>query len=240
MTAITRETTRVSTASPTQRGPAITSQSKTVQLAELRHELREPLDAVIGLSAVLARQLDGSLNAQQVECAARIESSGRRLVAVIEKVLELAVAESDRLQVDAVEVDMDVVQMISEAVGIVRGLADDKRIAVSIDDPDDVRLINATPARARQVLVNLLSNAIKLTESGGHIAVRSHRQGSVVAVTLHDTGVGIPSEHVEFVFEPVGRVGSPLSRQVPSSGRGLAVAAGRPTIPADGCVSAAS
>jgi two-component system cell cycle sensor histidine kinase PleC len=210
----------------------------TVHLAELSNELREPLDEVVGLSAVLARQSDGPLNAQQVDCVTRIESSGRRLAAVITKVLELARAESDRPQADAV--DVDVAQMISEAVGIVRGLADDKRIVVSIDDPDDVRLINATPARARQVLVNLLSNAIKLTESGGHIAVRSHRQGSVVAVTLHDTGVGIPSEHVEFVFEPVGRVGSPLSRQVPSSGRGLAVAAGRPTIPADGCVSAAS
>jgi two-component system, NtrC family, sensor kinase len=191
-------------------------------LVSLSHELRAPLNSVIGLSTVLSRQLYGPLTDKQAEYISQIESSGRHLLAIIANILDLAKAESSKLEVDLE--DVDVAEVVKDSVDLVAGLACDKCIAMTVSIPADLPLVSADPLRAKQILINLLSNAVKFTDPGGSVGVRvgvSSKDG-LLMVDVWDTGSGIPPEHLDVIFEPFEQVGSP-SRKQGGAGLGLAL-----------------
>lgn len=191
-------------------------------LVALSHELRAPLNSVIGLSTVLSRELHGPLNDKQAEYVSQIESSGRHLLAIIVNILDLAKAEASRFEVDPE--DVDVAEVVQESVDLVAGLAHDKCIALTVAIPAGLPLMSADRLRTKQILVNLLSNAVKFTDCGGSVGVRvgvSSKDGMVM-VDVWDTGSGIPAEYLDAIFEPFEQVGSP-SRKQGGAGLGLAL-----------------
>lgn len=198
-----------------------TARAKDELLAGVSHELRSPLNAVIGLSSVLLRELHGPLTDRQRRFVAQIETSGRHLLEVITTILELAKTEAGKLA--PVLTDGDVAAIVAEALGVVHDLAVRGDLKVSSDVPNGLPAIRVDVVRARATLINLLSNAVKFTPPGGRIGVRAARVDGGVAVTVWDTGIGIAPADLERIFEPFEQADSSLARAYDGTGLGLSL-----------------
>jgi signal transduction histidine kinase len=198
---------------------ALDGDSTTMRLADLGHELRAPLNSVIGLSAVLGRQLHGPLTDKQAEYVAQIEASGRHLLALVTSILDLAKAESGTLRAEIEE--LSVAEVVEGSVAVIGGFAGDRDIEVEVDLDPDLPAVLADPLQSRQVLVNLLSNAVKFTPRAGRVGVQARRQGSMVSIQVWDHGIGIPADRLARVFEAFEQIDSSLSRENAGTGLGL-------------------
>jgi PAS domain S-box-containing protein len=202
------------------------SEAKTQFLATMSHELRTPLNAVLGYVDLLGLEIGGPLTAAQRGYLERVTASARHLLGLINEVLDLAKVEAGEM---AVALQPTPVRAeLAGAVALVRPQAEAK--ALALDAPkaaaedgaaaDGLRVL-ADPDRLRQVLVNLLGNAVKFTDAGGRVAVRVgaarpadlppslDRGPAYACIAVEDTGVGIPPERLEAVFEPFVQIDAP-------------------------------
>jgi len=221
------------------------SQLKSEFLANMSHELRTPLNAVIGFSQMLRKQVFGTLNEKQAEYVTFILESGQHLLALINDVLDLSRVEAGKMELS--RESLSLASVVEEALPGIRPLAEKKRLQVSVDLPEELPLIFADRVRVRQVLHNLLSNAVKFTPEGGSVSLSVHtsrwRDGKAVEgvqlrglpsapladglwmiVQVADTGIGIPSEDADRIFEPFQQVDSSMSREYQGTGLGLGLA----------------
>lgn len=196
-----------------------TSRAKDEFLAGMSHELRTPLNAVIGLSSLLARQVHGTVNDKQRQYLDQIEDSGRHLLELINDILDLAKIEADKLE--ALVAPVDVLPLVESALGVIRETATGAGLRIEVDVDGDLPRVLADTRRTKQVLINLLSNATKFTESGGTIGVTAGEADGMVAVTIWDTGVGIPEDQLSNIFSPFEQVDHSLSRAHEGTGLGL-------------------
>jgi signal transduction histidine kinase/CheY-like chemotaxis protein len=177
------------------------SRLKSEFLANMSHELRTPLNSILGFSEILKDNLAGELSDEQkYECLDSIHASGEHLLQLINDVLDMSKIEAGRMDLVLEEFVVDA--SFSEVVTVVKSLAGKKGIELSIlVEPEDLT-IYADKAKVKQVLYNLLSNAIKFTPEGGSVFVdgklRPEAQDLMVSVT--DTGVGIPAEHIDKIW----------------------------------------
>ena len=187
----------------------VASRHKSEFLASMSHELRTPLNAVIGFSEVLLDQMFGEVNERQAEYLRDIWSSGRHLLELLNDILDLSKVEAGKMHLEHTR--FPVSDAIAQAVTLVRERAQLHDIHLHVGVADDVDVIETDELRFRQVLVNLLSNAVKFTPDGGEVRVRAHRTGDDLVVTVSDTGVGVPPEDRERIFETFqqGRRGAP-------------------------------
>jgi signal transduction histidine kinase/ActR/RegA family two-component response regulator len=199
----------------------VASRHKSEFLASMSHELRTPLNAVIGFSEVLIDRLFGDLNERQDEYVHDIWNSGRHLLELLNEILDLSKVEAGQMVLEPRTFDIE--QALDYAVALVRERAARHAITLSIDIGDDVDTIDADELRFRQVLLNLLSNAVKFTPDGGSVGVRAARLGDDLAVTVTDTGVGIPPEDRERIFESFQQGGRGVARKE-GTGLGLTLA----------------
>jgi CheY-like chemotaxis protein len=186
----------------------------------MSHELRTPLNAVLGFAQLLEVE---STDAGQLEEIHQILEGGNHLLALIDELLDIARIEAGRLTVSLE--DVDPVKLIDDAIGLIRPLADERRITVVRNlDACAGWMLRADAQRAKQVLLNLLSNATKYNRDAGEIAVtaRATERGGI-AIDVTDTGPGIAPEKLERLFEPFERVGAEYTG-VDGAGIGLAVA----------------
>ncbi|HSK27642.1 MAG TPA: GAF domain-containing protein [Jiangellales bacterium] len=178
---------------------AVASRHKSEFLASMSHELRTPLNAIIGFSEVLLERMFGELNDRQDEYLHDIHSSGRHLLALLNDILDLSKVEAGQMVLDPTV--FSVREVLEQGVGLVRERAVRHGIAVSVEVDDDVGTVDADELRFRQVVLNLLSNAVKFTPDGGSVTVRATRLPAEVAVTVTDTGDGVPEADRERIFE---------------------------------------
>jgi len=178
---------------------AIVSQHKSEFLASMSHELRTPLNAIIGFSEVLLERMFGDLNERQDEYLRDILSSGKHLLALLNDILDLSKVEAGQMTLEPTQVA--VLPLLEGCVGLVRERATRHGLAVQVLVDDDVDHVEADELRLRQVLLNLLTNAVKFTPDGGRIVLRATRVGDEVEITVADTGVGIPEQDRERIFE---------------------------------------
>jgi signal transduction histidine kinase/CheY-like chemotaxis protein len=177
------------------------SRLKSEFLANMSHELRTPLNSILGFSEILKDNLAGALtDEQRVECLEAIHASGEHLLQLINDVLDMSKVEAGRMDLVLEEFAVDA--SIREVITVVKSLAGRKSIELSIaTEPDDL-VVYADKSKFKQVIYNLLSNAIKFTPESGSIVVetkvREHAGDMLVTVT--DTGVGIPAEHLEKIW----------------------------------------
>ena len=199
------------------------NQAKSAFLATMSHELRTPLNAIGGYLQILQLEIRGPLNDAQHDIIARIEKSSRHLLRLINEVLNLARIEAGHVEYRIRDV------AASELVAAIRPMIDPQFAAKQIEfhvDVDPTVIVRADAEKVEQVLLNLLSNAVKFTAPGGRvdlIACRSGRDEREVHLEVRDTGIGIPAEQLESVFQPFVQVDASNTRTVEGSGLGLAI-----------------
>ena len=177
----------------------IASRHKSEFLASMSHELRTPLNAVIGFSRVLLERTFGDINERQDEYLRDILNAGRHLLDLLNEILDLSKVEAGQMVLESST--FSVGSALDYAVAMVRERATLHGIAVTVQIADDIAIIDADERRFKQVVLNLISNAVKFTPDGGSVSVHARRDGSDLVVTVADTGIGVPPEERERIFE---------------------------------------
>jgi signal transduction histidine kinase len=191
-------------------------------LAVMSHELRTPLNAISGYVDLLTLGVDGPLTEKQSVSLARIQLNQLHLLGMIDDVLSFAKIEAGKLRIDVQTVLVHDVVVTLEA--LIRPELEKKELIFSCDPCDPALSVRADPEKLRQILVNFLANAMKFTPSGGRIEVGADRRDGLVRIWVSDSGVGIPSDQIEHVFEPFFQVERGTTRRYPGIGLGLAIA----------------
>jgi signal transduction histidine kinase len=205
------------------------SRAKSQFLATMSHELRTPLNAIGGHVQLVEMGLHGPLTPAQAEALGRVQRAQRHLLGLINDVLNYARLESGRVEYDlrpvAVrDVVADVLPLIEPQLAT-KGLA----LEVLLPDAEPPLLVRADAEKLRQVLLNLLSNAVKFTDAGGRVVVELTERGDgtapadLVFLRVSDTGIGIPADQLETVFEPFVQVGRSYAQESGGTGLGLAI-----------------
>ncbi len=200
------------------------NRAKAEFLRAMSHELRTPLNAIGGYTELLDVGVYGPLTTEQRDTLARIERSQRHLLSLINDVLNFARLEAGRVEVSLAPVSVrDVVLGLEPLVAPqVRAKQLDYVVADQEPIPDDL-YVSADYDKLEQILLNLLSNAIKFTPAGGRISVGARRNGDSVAIWVRDTGIGIPIDKLEKVFEPFVQVDRTPGSAHEGTGLGLAI-----------------
>jgi PAS domain S-box-containing protein len=199
--------------------------AKTEFLGKMSHELRTPLNAVIGFSELASREVYGPLEGHYLGYFRDIRNAAHHLLNIINDILDAVSVEGRKVQVDAKPVVLE--EVVSEAKALVTVRAEQNGIDLAEVAADPSWVVVADQGRLRQILVNLLNNAVKFTPSGGKIGVAVNAlAGAKVAVTVWDTGIGIPADQHEQIFESFHQVGSDLLT-APREGTGLGLSVSR-------------
>ena len=193
-------------------------------LAVMSHEMRTPLNAILGYADLLDMELDGELAEGQRQQVERIRFGSRHLLDLINDLLDLARLDARRLDLDVRAVDLGAV--IEEVTALLEAQASAKRIKLKAEACGaEVPHVLADLQRLRQILTNLVGNAIKFTEHGGvTIRCEAKRRDGMVSIVVHDTGIGISPEALPLVFTEFYQADDELTRRRGGSGLGLAIA----------------
>jgi two-component system, sensor histidine kinase and response regulator len=199
------------------------TEAKSLFLATMSHEIREPMNAVIGMTRVL---LDTPLSPEQRDYVAAVLEAGEALVTIINDILDLSRMEAGRLDLDSV--DFDLRALLDRTRTIIEPRASQKGLALALDiAPEVPRTLRGDPGRLRQVLFNLLGNAVKFTAVGevrlGVRVIADEREHVRLRITVRDTGVGIPEHLHDRLFTPYAQADPSVPRLYGGSGLGLSI-----------------
>ncbi len=195
---------------------------KTQFLANMSHELRTPLNSIIGFSRVILRGIDGPLTELQQADLTAIHNSGQHLLGLINDILDLSKIEAGKMELALEDIDLpDTIKgVMSTAIALVK----DKPVELRQNVPADLPPIKADPRRIRQVILNLVSNASKFTERGSiTVSVVVHPSRRELFVSVSDTGIGVPADKLEHIFEEFTQIDASTTRKVGGTGLGLAI-----------------
>jgi len=196
------------------------NQAKSEHLSRMSHELRTPLNAILGFAQLL--ELD-ELDDEQRDSLRHILSGAGHLLALINEVLDIAAIEAGRLHLSLEPVA--VAEVVSEAISLVRPLADQHGIVLVSPTQIPTQHVLADRQRLKQILLNLLSNAVKYNRAGGSVHLACEQAaGERLRIKVVDTGPGIASESIERLFVPFERLESDVMRGVEGTGLGLPLA----------------
>jgi signal transduction histidine kinase len=195
---------------------------KSAFLANMSHEFRTPLNSILGFTDVMLEGLDGQLTDYMDNDLRLIQKNGQHLLHLINDVLDMAKIESGRMNLHPERFTVN--DLFEEVTSITSTLASEKNTALFIDGDSDKHIeIYADNTRIRQVMINLVNNAIKFT-TNGKIALRTSRlDGARVLITVKDTGLGIPVDHLESIFQEFTQVDTSTTRKVGGTGLGLPI-----------------
>ncbi|HEV7843526.1 MAG TPA: HAMP domain-containing sensor histidine kinase, partial [Pyrinomonadaceae bacterium] len=196
-------------------------QHKTEFMSLISHEMRTPLNAIIGYAQMLKDGFSGDLNEQQRADVQTIADSADRLLSMIEETLDLARIDTERFPIFMDTVAFD--DVVRRAAASVRAMAETKGLAIHVQISEEAPVIRTDPERVRQILTSLLSNAVKFTESGS-IQVEVERVPSGgVQISVIDTGIGFDTVAFPHIFEEFRQLDASNTRVYGGSGLGLAV-----------------
>lgn len=193
---------------------------KSEFLASMSHELRTPLHTIIGFSELVLEETEGPLNPKYKRFIGHVLQDSRHLLELINEVLDLTRIEAGRLQLHLDTFDF--AECANEVLIGIRQQAEAKNIAVENRNRAS-RLLYADRVRTKEALYNLLSNAIKFTPEGGTVWVESLAKDGFLKVTVGDTGMGIPAEEHDAIFEKFYQVGGTTRGLREGTGLGLAI-----------------
>jgi PAS domain S-box-containing protein len=197
------------------------NRAKTEFLTSMSHELRTPLNAIAGYTDLLLLGVHGELTDEQRRDAERIRLSQRHLLGIINDLLNFSRVEAGRVSYRLE--NFEATGIIDMVFPMILPQTNAKHITMRVVPAAGPLFVRADRTKAEQVLLNLLSNAVKFTDSGGSITVRVDRRGQRIEFAVTDTGVGIPAEDQESIFEPFVQVGRSLTTAHEGTGLGLAI-----------------
>jgi signal transduction histidine kinase len=197
------------------------SRAKSAFLASMSHELRTPLNAIGGFIDLIQMGLRGPVSELQHEDLDRMRRNQRRLLTLIEEVLNLVKVGSGSVEYHLV--DLPLVAAVADAVGLVEPLFRSNGVAFTGVAGDLALAVRADAEKLDQILFNLLSNAVKFTPAGGTITVECSDHAGLVMVRVIDTGIGIEPERLAEIFDPFVQVSPQLARSSGGVGLGLAI-----------------
>jgi GAF domain-containing protein len=196
-------------------------------LHTVNHEMRAPLTAILGFADFILREQAGPLTAAQREYLDEIRSSGERIQALVENILEAARLEEGHVSPRCMEVQID--KVVARILAMVQPAAMEKNITLSTRLPDDLPQLLADPSMVERIVINLLTNAIKFTPKGGDVWIEaklSEEEPDMIAVSVCDSGIGIPPEKIGNLFQRYRRLDTPQLGKVSGTGLGLYIVKG--------------
>ena len=198
------------------------ARAKDEFLANMSHELRTPLNAIIGFSEGLLERADRHpLNDHQKDRLAKINKSGQYLLVLINRILDTASVEAGKTQVNPTSFDLET--LVSEISCMADELIKNKpQVRYMVDLEKGLPPIVSDRDMLKQILINLISNAAKFTEQGS-IKLWVRRDGQSVLLSVEDTGMGIPEEHLDHVFEKFYQVPETMRSSLKGTGLGLSI-----------------
>jgi signal transduction histidine kinase len=199
------------------------SRVKSQFMAHISHELRTPLNAIIGFSEMIRDALMGPISTRYRDYAGDIHNSGAHLLRLINDVLDLSKVEAGRLELH--EETVELAALVDECRRLVADGVRAGELALSVELCRDLPAIGCDRLRLKQILLNLLSNAVKFTPPGGRITLSAEvtAEGGI-AVTVHDTGIGMAPEEIPLALEPFRQLDSAFNRRFEGTGLGLPLA----------------
>jgi two-component system sensor histidine kinase BarA len=199
---------------------------KTQFLANISHDLRTPLTAVITHAEILRDGILGPLSQRQLESIGGIINGGRQLLEQVGEILTYARGAANQLIVTPTKFDLGAV--VSQLCALNESLASRKGLTLVSDVPSDLEPVTADREKVAHIMGNLLGNAIDFTPRGGRVWVKARRVTTPTArdclVEVGDTGIGIDPDHHELVFREFAQVDASASRQHHGTGLGLTIA----------------
>ncbi|HVN06304.1 MAG TPA: ATP-binding protein [Bryobacteraceae bacterium] len=196
------------------------NQLKNEFLASMSHELRTPLNAIIGFSSLLAEHSAGPLNSEQQSYVSHVARASHHLLDLINDILDLSKIEAGRLELEPELFPVE--EATREVLSTIRPLARDKSILLAAGGGAGCQVF-ADRVRFKQILYNLLSNAIKFTPAKGEVRLHTEVAEGQLTIIVSDTGIGIPREEHDAIFQKFHQVGSGTKGIREGTGLGLAI-----------------
>jgi PAS domain S-box-containing protein len=197
----------------------VANRHKSEFLASMSHELRTPLNAIIGFTRIVMRRSQDRLEPKQYENLEKILTSGQHLLALINAILDLAKVEAGRIELNPR--DTDLASVLEHSIRTIEPLVKSETSVVKQFDAD-LPMMVVDEDKLRQIVINLLSNAVKFTPKG-RIRVHAAARSGSVEITVADTGIGIPAEKLDVIFEEFEQVDARNNRVYGGTGLGLAI-----------------
>lgn len=197
------------------------NEAKSRFLNMMSHELRTPLGAIGGYVALLNDELPGPLTEEQRKYIGRIRHNQQHLLGLVNELLDLGKIESGRivLALDAVPVQ----QVVESVNTMIEPQIVGARLRLEVEPGDPTLFFHADRERVEQIVLNILSNAVKFTPAGGTVRIIVSGDEKEICLSVQDTGVGIPADKLEAVFEAFYQVEGTQSRTYGGTGLGLAI-----------------
>jgi signal transduction histidine kinase len=195
---------------------------KSQFLANVSHEFRTPLNAILGYTQMLLKGTFGSVEPGQQRGLERVESNGRHLLALINDVLDISRIEAGRMPLTITRFKLP--QLIAEVLAELEPIIARSKLVVTQELVPSLPEITSDRQKVKQIIVNLLSNALKFTPQGSvKISARANTRGKAVSVAVADTGIGISKAQQAKVFEDFSQIDTARSRVHGGTGLGLAI-----------------
>ncbi len=195
------------------------SRSKTEFLSTMSHELRTPLNAVLGFAELLELENIGPLNEKQKKYTTNILTAGKHLLSLINDLLDISKIESGKMKWELEPVDIP--QLFGGTISLLREKATQSQLTISLEIEEGYQNFIGDERKMKQILFNLVNNAIKFTPSGGKVGIEVSRSEKGMSISVWDTGIGIPENKRESVFEPFFRVDDMTVKGQQGTGLGL-------------------
>jgi PAS domain S-box-containing protein len=197
-----------------------TTETRIRFLSSMSHELRVPLNSVIGFAGVLLQGLPGPLTEEQHRQLEIIMAAGRRLIATIDDVLDISGIDAGKAEIEWEQFELDT--MVASIADDYEKTARDHGVELGLDRPDAPVRVVSDRRKIGKVVQELLDNAVKFT-SEGSVLVSVGREGAEVAVRVRDTGIGVAPEDLQVIFEEFHQAKLPDGRRPEGAGLGLAI-----------------
>ncbi|KXS44869.1 MAG: multi-sensor signal transduction histidine kinase [Methanolobus sp. T82-4] len=192
---------------------------KNELLANANHELRTPLSSIIGFSDIILSDMSDNLNQSQKKYLSHVNQSGKLLLKVISKMLDISRIESGGMDLHFEKFRPG--PMVEEVIQGIESMASIKNITLNVDMDTDIQEMTADKGKVQAILYNLLENSLKFTPSKGEVTLKIREKGEYLQISVTDNGIGIQDKDIDRIFDPFVQVDGSSTRKQGGTGLGL-------------------